>query len=110
MAMEVVWTRAFTPVLKTQVYSFALIVFTYLGATFLGSWRYRHDLKKNSLWPTAKLIASSGGRVFLPILAGDPRFVKMDWHADHGCHQRDHCAGQHLPVLRHSGIFDSEFD
>ncbi|MES1181028.1 MAG: hypothetical protein ABUL66_04110, partial [Verrucomicrobiota bacterium] len=32
MAMEVVWTRAFTPVLKTQVYSFALIVLTYLGA------------------------------------------------------------------------------
>src|SRR5438270_10733765 len=27
MAMEVVWTRAFTPVLKTQVYSFALIIF-----------------------------------------------------------------------------------
>ena len=36
MAMEVVWTRAFAPVLKTQVYSFALIVFTYLGATFFG--------------------------------------------------------------------------
>src|ERR1017187_5282585 len=33
MAMEVVWTRAFTPVLKTQVYSFAMIVFAYLGAT-----------------------------------------------------------------------------
>ena len=48
MAMEVVWTRAFTPVLKTQVYSFALIVFTYLGATFLGSWWYRHHLKNNS--------------------------------------------------------------
>ena len=47
MAMEVVWTRAFTPVLKTQVYSFASIVFTYLGATFLGSWWYRRDLKKN---------------------------------------------------------------
>src|SRR5438105_8168424 len=26
MAMEVVWTRSFTPVLKTQVYSFALII------------------------------------------------------------------------------------
>ena len=38
MAMEVVWTRLFTPVLKTQVYSFALVVFAYLGATFVGSW------------------------------------------------------------------------
>jgi spermidine synthase/MFS family permease len=81
MAMEVVWTRAFTPVLKTQVYSFALVVFTYLGATFLGSWRYRHHLKKNSLWPTAKLMSLLVVAVFLPILAGDPRFVKMDWEA-----------------------------
>ena len=46
MAMEVVWTRAFIPVLKTQVYSFAMIVFTYLGATFVGSWMYRRDLRK----------------------------------------------------------------
>ena len=45
MAMEVVWTRAFTPVLKTQVYSFALIVFAYLGATFIGSLRYRRHSK-----------------------------------------------------------------
>jgi predicted membrane-bound spermidine synthase len=81
MAMEVVWTRAFSPVLKTQVYSFALVVFTYLGATFLGSWRYRHDLKKKSLWPTAKLMRLLVVAVFLPILAGDPRFVKMDWEA-----------------------------
>jgi predicted membrane-bound spermidine synthase len=79
MAMEVVWTRAFTPVLKTQVYSFALVVFTYLGATFLGSWWYRHHLKKNSPWPTAKLMSLLVVAVFLPILAGDPRFVKMNW-------------------------------
>ena len=78
MAMEVVWTRAFTPVLKTQVYSFAMIVFAYLGATFLGSWWYRRDLKKNSLWPTAMLIAFLTVAVFLPILACDPTFVRMD--------------------------------
>ncbi|MEI9960128.1 MAG: hypothetical protein WDM76_03045 [Limisphaerales bacterium] len=46
MAMEVIWTRAFTPVLKTQVYSFALIVFTYLGATFFGLWMYRRIFVK----------------------------------------------------------------
>ena len=79
MAMEVVWTRAFTPVLKTQVYSFALVVFTYLGATFLGSWGYRRHLNKNSQWPTAKLMSLLVIAVFLPILAGDPRFVKMNW-------------------------------
>jgi predicted membrane-bound spermidine synthase len=79
MAMEVVWTRAFTPVLKTQVYSFALIVFTYLGATFIGSLWYRHHLKKHAQWPTARLMSLLVVTVFLPILAGDPRFVKMEW-------------------------------
>lgn len=79
MAMEVVWTRAFTPVLKTQVYSFALVVFTYLGATFIGSWLYRKHLKSNSTWSVAKLMSLLVVAVFLPILAGDPRFVKMDW-------------------------------
>jgi spermidine synthase len=79
MAMEVVWTRAFTPVLKTQVYSFVLVVFAYLGATFLGSWWYRRHLKKNSPWPAAKLMAFLVVAVFLPIMAGDPRIVKMDW-------------------------------
>lgn len=79
MAMEVVWTREFTPVLKTQVYSFAWIVFTYLGATFLGSWWYRHHLKKDSCWSTGTLLALLMITVFLPILANDPRLVKADW-------------------------------
>ena len=79
MAMEVVWTRAFTPVLKTQVYSFASIVFTYLGATFLGSWVYRRDLKKNSVWPVARLISFLTIAAFLPILINDPRLVKASW-------------------------------
>ena len=79
MAMEVVWTRAFTPVLKTQVYSFALIVFTYLGATFAGSWWYRRKLKANAVSPTAKLMSLLIVTVFFPLLAVDPRFVKMEW-------------------------------
>jgi len=75
MAMEVVWTRAFTPVLKTQVYSFALIVFTYLGATFLGSLMYRRDLRRNCPSSTGKLISALAMTVFLPVLADDPRMV-----------------------------------
>jgi spermidine synthase/MFS family permease len=75
MAMEVVWTRAFTPVLKTQVYSFAIIVFTYLGATFLGSWRYRRDLRRNCPNSTGTLISALAMTVFLPALANDPRLV-----------------------------------
>ena len=81
MAMEVVWTRAFTPVLKTQVYSFALIVFTYLGATFLGSLWYRHHLKKSSPWPASVLLALLVVAVFLPVIANDPRLVTMDWYS-----------------------------
>jgi len=81
MAMEVVWTRAFTPVLKTQVYSFALIVFTYLGATFFGSWVYRRDLRKHRLNPTGELISALAITAFLPVLANNPRFVVTDWWA-----------------------------
>jgi spermidine synthase len=79
MAMEVVWTRAFTPVLKTQVYSFALVVFTYLGATFAGSWWYRRKLKAKAVLPTSRLMSLLVVAVFFPLLAVDPRLVKMEW-------------------------------
>jgi spermidine synthase len=82
MAMEVVWTRAFTPVLKTQVYSFAMIVFAYLGATFAGSLLYRHHAKNNSILPPAKLMAILMIAVFLPIIVEDDRIVKMAWNFD----------------------------
>lgn len=75
MAMEVVWTRAFTPILKTQVYSFALIVFTYLGATFVGSWFYRRDLKRKTRRALAWVIVVLAVAAFLPIVAVDPQFV-----------------------------------
>jgi spermidine synthase len=82
MAMEVVWTRQFTPVLKTQVYSFALIVFAYLGATFIGSAWYRHHVKKNAVWPVGKLMGFLAVTVLLPIVIVDPRLVKMSWQYD----------------------------
>ncbi len=75
MAMEVVWTRAFTPVLKTQVYSFALIIFAYLGATFCGSLLYRRGLRTNSVWNVAKLMSVAVVATFLPILFNDLRFL-----------------------------------
>jgi spermidine synthase len=77
MAMEVVWTRAFTPVLKTQVYSFALIIFAYLGATFCGSLLYRRGLRTNSVWDVAKLMSVAVVATFLPILFNDLRFLGM---------------------------------
>jgi predicted membrane-bound spermidine synthase len=78
MAMEVVWTRAFTPVLKTQVYSFASIVFVYLGATFLGSWLYRRDLRRHQAMSRAGVLAALAALVLLPVVMNNPAFQKLD--------------------------------
>ena len=75
MAMEVVWTRSFTPVLKTQVYSFALIIFAYLGATFCGSLLYRRNLRKNSIRTVPTLMTVAAVATFLPIVLNDVRFL-----------------------------------
>ncbi len=75
MAMEVVWTRAFTMVLKTQVYSFAMIVFAYLGATFLGSWLYRRHLRHGCVLSKAWVFSGLAVTAFLPVLVDDPRIV-----------------------------------
>jgi spermidine synthase len=76
MAMEVVWSRAFTPTLKTQVYSFAMVVFSYLGATFLGSLMYRRDLRRNRVVSMATLMSLLAVAVFLPILDNNPTFLE----------------------------------
>jgi spermidine synthase len=75
MAMEVVWSRAFTLVLKTQVYSFALVVFTYLAATFLGSWIYRRDQRLKKVKSKAILFSGLAITALLPVLVNDPRMV-----------------------------------
>ncbi len=80
MAMEVVWTRQFTHVLTTQVYSFALIVGVYLCATLVGSMYYRRHLRKGLVRGTAGLIAALTVSALLPVLAGDPRVVPIDWN------------------------------
>ena len=79
MAMEVVWARAFTPVLTTQVYSFALIVFTYLGATFVGSLWYRLDLRSRRSRSLSDLISLSAIAALIPVLVNDPRIIDMVW-------------------------------
>jgi len=74
LGMEVMWTRAFTPVLKTQVYSFALIVFAYLAATFVGSSMYRRDLRRSSVRSVAALLSLVSVAAFLPIVLNELRF------------------------------------
>jgi spermidine synthase len=75
MAMEVIWVRFFTPILTTQVYSFSLIVFAYLGATFFGSFLYRRDLRKRSVRSVAGLISILSIAAFIPIVCNDLRFL-----------------------------------
>ncbi|MBI1922192.1 MAG: fused MFS/spermidine synthase [Geobacter sp.] len=74
LAMEVVWTRAFTPVLGTQVYSFAELLFVYLLCTWFGSHVYRRDLKNARVRPVAHLLTVLAVAAFLPILLNDPHF------------------------------------
>jgi predicted membrane-bound spermidine synthase len=72
LAMEVVWTRAFTYVLQTTIYAFAAILATYLLATWLGSAAYRFMLARGRPVATEWLLAWLALFVFLPIVIGDP--------------------------------------
>jgi spermidine synthase len=92
MAMEMVWTRAFTPVLRTQVYSFALIVVTYLGATFVGSCFYRRDLERKSRRSLAGILVLLAVAAFLPIVAVDPRVLPTQLNMYFGMYQERRAA------------------
>lgn len=73
MAMEVIWTRGFIPVLGNEVYSFAALLFTYLCATCFGSYAYRSSLKLDATRTVQKSIALLAVASFLPVLMNDPR-------------------------------------
>lgn len=73
MGLEVVWTRAFTPVLQTTVYAFAYLLSVYLLATWVGSFVYRRDVSRGRVRSNANLIAWLAVTVFLPIVINDPR-------------------------------------
>lgn len=73
MALEVVWTRAFTPVLKTTIYAFASLLATYLLATWVGSLCYRRLLAGGHRVPTEVLMAWLSVSALLPIVLNDPR-------------------------------------
>ena len=79
LGMEVVWNRAFTPILQTQVYSFASIVCAYLGATFAGSWWYRFELHRRRVRFLAVLVSLLALTAFLPAVTNDLRLLKANW-------------------------------
>jgi spermidine synthase len=72
MGAEVVWIRLFTPSIGPMVYSFALILASYLVANFFGARRYRTWSSKNRresdiFWVFLWLLG------LLPLLAADVR-------------------------------------
>jgi spermidine synthase len=74
LALEIVWTRMFTPALKTTVYAFAGLLIVYLAATWMGSSVYRSDLSRNRVLPLHTLLGAAMITVFLPALMNDPRW------------------------------------
>jgi spermidine synthase len=73
LAMEVAWTRAFTFMLKTTIYAFAMILTTYLLSTWIGSYIYRRSLKNGRLVSTDTVLGALCLFALLPILLSDPR-------------------------------------
>ena len=71
--LEVVWTRAFTPVLTTTVYAFAFLITAYLLATWIGSYFYRKDLSRGRVRSNGTLFALLAISAFLPVMINDPR-------------------------------------
>jgi spermidine synthase len=72
MGMEVVWIRLFTPSIGPMVYSFALILASYLFATFVGSriyraWSRSHSMESSLVWVTLSLLG------LLPLITSDLR-------------------------------------
>jgi spermidine synthase len=73
LALEVVWTRAFTFVLHTTIYAFAAILTTYLLATWIGSYLYRRDRAAGRIMPIAWILAWLCVLAVLPVMIDDPR-------------------------------------
>jgi spermidine synthase len=74
MALEVMWTRGFTPLLKTTIYAFAQVLATYLLATWVGSFAYRVALARGRSLSSLWLFGMASLAAFAPVLASDPRF------------------------------------
>jgi len=72
LALEVVWTRAFTYVLHTTIYAFAMILATYLAATWVGSALYRLLHGTPRALSNATLMQMLGLAALLPVVVNDP--------------------------------------
>ena len=79
MGMEIIWIRLFTPYVGPFVYSFALILASYLLATFGGSRLYRfwssrgHNHEGALIWISLALLG------LLPLLVADTRVAMQSY-------------------------------
>ena len=79
MGMEVIWIRLFTPYVGPMVYSFAMILASYLLATFTGSQLYRSWSRHPRDRESALAWVSLAPLGLLPLLTSDSR---LTMHAD----------------------------
>ena len=79
IAMEVVWTRLFTPVLGTQVYAFAGPLFIYLLATWIGSLIYRSHLARRIYYSPGGILILAAITSFFPIILNDPQLIPFSY-------------------------------
>ena len=73
LCMEIIWTRNFTPILKTAVYSYAALLTTYLFATWTGSYLYRNPPAKSKCLSVESLLGAIALFSLLPLIVNDPR-------------------------------------
>jgi spermidine synthase len=87
MAAEVVWMRAYSPMVNTQVYWFSGFLFAYLLSTAAGSWVYRWQLARGRALPSHSVLALLALAAFGQLLLADPRLtgarlsVQLAWIA-----------------------------
>src|SRR5262249_28850550 len=75
LAMEVVWTRAFTPLVGNTTYAFASLLLAYLAATVLGSRQYRSDVFNKKVQTVPVLLAALILTSIAPLVLNDPRIA-----------------------------------
>jgi predicted membrane-bound spermidine synthase len=73
LCMEIIWTRNFTPVLKTAVYSYAALLTAYLLATWIGSFLYRKHLAQSKCLSVEALLGALAFFSLVPLVVNDPR-------------------------------------
>jgi spermidine synthase len=77
MAMEVVWTRAFTPIVGTTIYAFAGLLAVYLASTWLGTGVHRALQRRGRPLPYELVLPLLASAALLPLLLPDPRLAPV---------------------------------